>query len=251
VATLHWFRTALYLLPAITLYTVFFGTLSVLSNLWDRAGYFGHRCARGWAYMILATTRVVVEVRGLDRLVPGATYVFVANHQSLYDIPVVFWYLPYQLRIIAKESLGRVPFVGWHLRRAGNLLVDRSNPDRAGILSRWRVLLHQRLSLIIFAEGTRNADGRVARFKAGSFLLAIEAGMPVVPVSITGTRLVMRKGRFTVRPGRVTMTIHEPLVTTGGAWQPTIEDARRLAEQARRAVASAVEGGETAEGQGD
>ena len=69
------------------------------------------------------------------------TYVFVSNHQSIYDIPILFWSLPYQLRIIAKESLGRFPFLGWHLIRAGHLLVDRSNPDRSGILNRWRHLV--------------------------------------------------------------------------------------------------------------
>ena len=96
---------------------------------------------------------------GLERVKRGETYVFISNHQSIYDIPVIFASLPFQLRIIAKESLGQFPFLGWHLIRAGHLLVDRRNPDRSGILNRWRRLVSDRLSLIIFPEGTRSADG--------------------------------------------------------------------------------------------
>ena len=92
---------------------------------------------------------------------------FISNHQSIYDIPVIFASLPFQLRIIAKDSLGHFPFLGWHLRRAGHLLVDRSNPDRSRILIRWRHL-GDRISLIIFPEGTRSADGHVGRFMAGA-----------------------------------------------------------------------------------
>ena len=124
-------------------------------------------------------------MKGLERVRRGETYVFISNHQSIYDIPVIFASLPFQLRIIAKESLGRFPFLGWHLIRAGHLLVDRRNPDRSGILKRWRRLVSDRLSLIIFPEGTRSADGQVGRFKAGSFLLALEAGLTIVPLSVS------------------------------------------------------------------
>jgi 1-acyl-sn-glycerol-3-phosphate acyltransferase len=242
VTVLHILWSVCVLVPTIAVYTIVCGSGSLLSNLWDRSGRAAHWCARLWGGLILVTSRVRVERSGLERLQSGTTYVFVANHQSLYDIPVVFWWLPFQLRIIAKESLGRVPFVGWHLRRAGNILVDRSNPDRSGILETWRRLVAQGLSLIIFPEGTRSRDGRVGRFKAGSFLLAIEAGIPVVPVSIVGTRDVMPCGQFIVRPGAVRFTIHEPIVTTGGTWSPTLEDARKLAQAAQRVVAAAVEG---------
>ena len=101
-------------------------------------GHAAHWCARAWSWLILATTGVEVSVSGLERVEPDQTYVFVSNHQSIYDIPVIFASLPFQLRIIAKESLGRFPFLGWHLSRAGHLLVDRSNPDRSRILNRWR-----------------------------------------------------------------------------------------------------------------
>ncbi len=235
----HWWRTVFFLIPAITVYTIVLGAASIVSSLFDRRGYFAHRCARAWSWLILKTTGVRVRVVGLDRIVPGTTYVFVSNHQSIYDIPVLFVSLPYQLRIIAKASLARFPVLGWHLRRGGHLFVDRQHPDRTGILKRWRSLVSQGLSLIIFAEGTRSPDGRVARFKAGSFLLAIEAKLPVVPLAIAGTRQVMPKGRLRTEPADVTLVVHAP-IEPPALHEPTIQDAKALAESVHAIVADAV-----------
>jgi 1-acyl-sn-glycerol-3-phosphate acyltransferase len=234
----HWWRTVFFLIPAIGVYTIVLGTASLAGSLFERRGRFAHGCARLWSWLILATTGVSVDVRGLEQLTDGETYVFVSNHQSIYDIPVIFATLPFQLRIIAKDSLGSFPFLGWHLRRSGHLLVDRRRPDRTGILQRWRALVGDGLSLIIFPEGTRSPDGRVAPFKAGSFLLAIEAGLPLVPLSVDGTRLVMRKGELTTKPGAATLVVHDPIPTT--AFGPG--DARQLAERVRAIVAGAVAG---------
>ena len=108
----HWWRTVLYLIPSIAVYTIVLGTASLMGSLFERRGRFAHGCARTWSWLILATTGVSVDVRGLERLNPARTYIFVSNHQSIYDIPVIFANLPYQLRIIAKESLGSFPFLG-------------------------------------------------------------------------------------------------------------------------------------------
>lgn len=235
-STFHWCRTVFFLIPTISAYTIVLGSLSLLASLLPgQRGNVAHRCARAWSWLILATTGVSVRVRGLERLTPGATYVFVSNHQSLYDIPVVFWSLPYQLRIIAKESLGKFPFLGWHLRRSGHMLVDRRNPDRAGILRQAGALARAGVSLIVFPEGTRSADGMLGRFKGGSFLLAIEAGLPIVPVIVLDTRRVMRKGELTVRPAHLELVIHEPLSRRTGGTRPVAE-AKRLADEVRRVI---------------
>jgi 1-acyl-sn-glycerol-3-phosphate acyltransferase len=218
------------LLPAIALYTIVLGTLSVAWSLIETRGYFAHWCARTWSRLILATTGVRVHVAGLDRLEPGRTYFFVANHQSIYDIPILFWSLPYQLRIIAKESLGSVPFLGWHLRRTGHMLVDRRHPNRARVFGWASRLTSDGLSLIVFPEGTRSRDGRVAPFKGGSFLLALDAGLPVVPLSIVGSRHVMLKGRLAAYPADVTLIVHEPI------------DTRELAGTRPRSFAERVRG---------
>ncbi len=229
----HWWRTVFYLIPAVSLYTIALGTTSLLSSLVDGSGRAGHRCARAWAWLILKTTGVRVSVAGLEHLEPGRSYVVAANHQSIYDIPILFASLPLDLRIVAKDSLGRIPFVGWHLRRTGHLLVDRRNPG-ASILKRMAQLVRAAHSVIIFPEGTRSADGTVGRFKGGIFLLAIDAGLPVVPVSLVGSRFVMRKGRLMVCPGHVTLTVHPPMATAGIGR----EQAREFADRVRGVVAS-------------
>ncbi|PWT85939.1 MAG: 1-acyl-sn-glycerol-3-phosphate acyltransferase [Blastocatellia bacterium] len=236
----HWWRTVFFLIPAITIYTIFLGTLSLISSVFDRRGYRAHDCARAWSSLILKTTGVHVTIEGLERITPGTTYIFVANHQSHYDTPVIFASLPFQLRIIAKDSLARFPVLGWHLKRGGHLFVDRQHPDRAGILKRWRDLVSEGLSLIIYAEGTRSRDGHAAKFKAGSFLLAIEAGLPIVPVAVVGTRKVMPKGRLRTEPADVLLVIHHP-IRPPVLESPTIHDAKVLAERVHEIITSTVE----------
>lgn len=233
----HWWRTVFFLIPAITVYTIVLGTLSIGSSLFERNGHFAHWCARTWSRLILWTTGVRVEVVGLDRLEPGRTYVFASNHQSIYDIPILFWSVPYQLRIIAKESLGKFPILGWHLSRTGHMLVDRKRPDRAKIFSWASRLTSRGLSLIVFPEGTRSRDGRVAPFKGLSFFLALEAGLPVVPLSVVGSRHVMLKGRLATYPGEVRLVIHEPIETNTLAGT----DPREFGERVRRIVAPEAE----------
>ncbi len=234
----HWWRTVFFLIPAIGVYTIALGTLSIAVEpvraqpVTSRTGV--PAPGRG---LILVTTGVRVTVAGLERLEPGRTYVFVSNHQSIYDIPILFWSLPYQLRIIAKESLGNFPFLGWHLRRTGHMLVDRRRPDRSRIFGWASRLTSNGLSLIVFPEGTRSRDGRVARFKGGGFLLALQAGLPVVPLSIVGSRHVMFKGRLATYPGAVRLVVHDPIDTSGLAGL----DPKEFGERVRRVIAPDAE----------
>ena len=244
----HWWRTVLWLIPTIAVYTVVLGAASVTSSLFDRRGHFAHGCARAWSWLILATTGVEVTVEGLDRLVPGRTYVFVANHQSIYDIPVLFGSLPFLLRIIAKASLGNFPVLGPHLKRTGHMLVERSRPDRSGIFGWANTLTAHGLSLIVFPEGTRSRDGYLGKFKGGSFSLAMQAGLPIAPISVVGSRHVMCKGDLTTRPGHVTLVVHEPIETEASAGasrvesrEPATADVRDLAERVREVIRPAVE----------
>ena len=231
----HLFRTVFFLIPAIAVYTIVLGALSIASSLFSRNGRFAHHCARAWAWLILATTGVDVQIRGLERVPRGKPYLFVSNHQSIYDIPVLFWYLPFQLRIIAKESLGRFPVLGWHLARTGHVLVQRQNPGST-VFRKVSALMRAGHSLIVFPEGTRSRDGVVGKFKGGIFLLAIEAGLPIVPVAIDGTRRVMRKGGLTTCPGAVTVEVFDPIETS----TLDSEAARTLADQTRRLIATGI-----------
>ena len=228
----HWWRTVFFLIPAIGVYTIALGTFSILSSIFGRSGDFGHRCARAWSSLILKTTGVRVTVTGGDRLDPARSYVLASNHQSFYDTPILFAALPLQLRIVAKASLGSVPFLGWHLQRTGHLLVNRTNPG-ADIVQKMRRLVSESHSLIVFPEGTRSVDGTVGRFKKGSFLVAIDAGLPVVPVSVSGSRHVMPKGRLMVCPGDVRVTVHEPIPSDGVTREQAIALANRVRDIVR------------------
>ncbi|MDQ3169468.1 MAG: 1-acyl-sn-glycerol-3-phosphate acyltransferase [Acidobacteriota bacterium] len=230
--TFHFWKTVLVLIPLVAVFTIVLGVASLVASLIDRTGRTSHACARIWSGLILFVSRTRVSVRGTPP--PRGTYVYAANHQSIYDIPILFWSIRRQMRIIAKASLGRIPFLGWHLRLAGHLLVDRENPG-PGILKRMRRLVADHASLIVFPEGTRSDDGKVARFKGGVFLLAIEHQLPIVPVSVKDSRHVMAKGFVAVRPGGVVVTVH-PAVSTAGM---TRANARELTERVR----AIIEGG--------
>ena len=233
VPPFHWWRTVFFLIPAIAIATVALGLVSLVTRPFDRAGRFAHRCAQWWGSTILRTTGVVVERAGADLPPVNASCIFVANHASFYDIPVIFATLPHQLRLMAKANLGHVPFIGWHLRWSGHLLVNRNKPG-AAIFKRMQRLTTQGASLLVFPEGSRTRDGRLRKFKGGIFLLAIETAWPIVPLSIVGTRDVMPAGRLMTRPGRVTLVVHEPIPTSHLARA----DARALAERVRQVVAS-------------
>jgi len=125
--------------------------------------------------------------------------------------------------------------MGWHLQRTGHVLVDRSKPG-AGTVKKMAKLVADGHSLIVFPEGTRSTDGTVARFKGGSFVIALDAGLPIVPISISGSRHVMFRGEVTVHPGTVSLVVHDPIPTTG----LTRDAARDLAASVRDIVAASA-----------
>ena len=226
----HWWRTVFFLIPAIALYTIVLGTMSLVGGIFDSTGRWGHRCAQWWARAILWTSGVRIVSHG--QLPPEDTsVVFVANHSSIYDTPIVFTALPRQLRLMAKAALGYVPFIGWHLARSGHLLVNRQNPG-ASIFKKMQRMVRQGASLFVFPEGSRSSDGQLKRFKGGIFLLAIENQLPVVPVTVRGSRVVMPKGRLRVNPATVHVTIHDAIPTNA----LTRDDARGLATKVQEII---------------
>jgi 1-acyl-sn-glycerol-3-phosphate acyltransferase len=219
--------------PLIYLYTIVMGFISMLGSLWDSTGRFQHGCARIWARLILGTSGIRVRVEGLENFEPDRQYIFCSNHLSLMDTPVVFGYLPVQFRVMAKKGLFRLPFLGWHLRRSGHLAVDRKNPKEA---IRSFEVAAQRVkagtSMVFFPEGTRSRDGVLHDFKHGAFLLAIKAGVPVVPMAIRGTRECLLPDTLVVRSGQAILTIGRPISCQG----MTHRDAGRLAAMTRRTI---------------
>ena len=188
--------------------------------------------------LIAWTIGARISVRGVENLEPARTYVYMANHCSLVDIPAMFAYLPYQFRIMAKKELFYVPFMGWHLWTAGNFPVDRGDPRKTARSLRNVVEgVRAGKSLAVFPEGTRSPDGELHVFKPGSFKIAVKAGVPIVPVAIRGTRDILPKHSLVPRPGRVEVVIGKP-IDPRGTEEKTV---RELMDAVHRAIQDGLE----------
>jgi len=225
--------------PLVALYTVLMATLSLACSPFDRRGRLQHWCASTWSRMIARTARLDVRVHGAEHLRAGESYVFLSTHQSWMDIPVMLGYLPAQLRIAAKREVFHIPFLGWHLQRAGHIPINRgSTAESIESLRRAARLLGDGVSAFLFPEGTRTRDGSLQPLKKGGFRLAMESGHPVVPVTITGTRRAMPRGSMVLRAGPVEMHIGAPIPTDG----LTDADLPALIQQVRAAMLKHFEG---------
>jgi 1-acyl-sn-glycerol-3-phosphate acyltransferase len=203
-------------IPLIYLYTIVMGSLSLLLSLYDPEGKRQHWCARMWCRMIAGTAGARVRVHGVHHIRPGTSYVFLSTHQSYMDIPAMLGYLPAQLRIAAKKVLFRIPFMGWHLTRAGHIPIDRSSTENAvNSMQKAAGYLRKGICAFVFPEGTRSRDGRLYKFKKGGFKLALQAGVPIIPITILGSRQVLPPDSITFRPGPIDMYIDAPIPTEG------------------------------------
>ena len=220
-------------IPLIYLYTAAMGTLSLAVSFFDPHGRRQHWCAQMWCRMITLTTCTPVRVHGREHLREGESYVFLSTHQSWMDIPVMLGYIPAQLRIAAKKEVFRIPFLGWHMRRAGHIPVDRSSTAEAvATLQRAVGDIRDGICAFVFPEGTRSRDGSLQPFKKGGFMLALQSGVAIVPVTIVGSRQVLPRDSIIFRPRPIDLYIDAPIQTAG----LTAEDVPRLMEEVRRAM---------------
>jgi 1-acyl-sn-glycerol-3-phosphate acyltransferase len=225
-------RALLIIDPLIILATILMGALSFGASLFDKTGRRQHRIARAWARMLLAISGVRVEVSGVEKLDPNASYVLVANHLSLMDIPAVLATIPLEIRFFAKRGLFTIPFLGTHLRRAGHLQVVRGDP-RASLRVLQEAaqrLRRERITPLLFPEGGR-APGDMRDFKEGAAHLAIKAGVPVVPVALVGTREILPMSSVIVRPGKIAVRVGDAIDTSGMKSHDRAELNQRLREQ--------------------
>jgi len=216
--------------------TAFFACWAVLASwvgIRYEAGNVYDRIMRNWSRIILAATGVTVTAEGTEHLERNRSYVFVANHTSLVDIWALLVAVPNSFRFVAKRELERVPVFGRAMRSAGNIFIDRHNlVSSFGSYDAAAAQLERGLSAMVFAEGTRSLDGNLLPFKKGPFVLAIRAGVPVVPIRIRGAFERTPKGALNVRPGPVVVHIGAPIPTAGLGY----EDRDRLSDQARAAM---------------
>ena len=204
----------LYITIWVILATLVMGSLVIVLSLFIRSGDPLHKIARFWGKSILVVSRIKVSVNGLPGIDFRDPYIYMANHQSNFDIPVLLGHLPVQFRWLAKMELFKIPIFGRAMRKAGYISIDRYDRESAfKSLDVAAQKIKSGVSVLIFPEGTRSRDGKIKAFKKGGFVLAIDSGVPIIPVVIKGTRAIMTKGKFRVNPGHVSMVVHPPVET--------------------------------------
>jgi len=199
--------------------TVFWGTVSILGSLVSGTGKLQHYCMRRWSKDNLWLSRARVEIEGIENIDRTRPQILVANHSGLHDILSLAAFLPIQFRWIAKKSLFRIPFMGWHMRRSGYIPIDRENPrEAAKTIIQAAEEIRGGVSAIAFPEGTRSRTGELGEFRSGAFALALRTGVPLVPITLDGSSRVIVPGTLQVTPGvTIRIRIGAPIDLSGYA----------------------------------
>jgi 1-acyl-sn-glycerol-3-phosphate acyltransferase len=209
-------RSYLILNPLIWLYTLVLGSVVLLVGLFDPSGRRQHRVAAAWSWLITKTMFSPVKVSGLDKIDTSKAYVYVVNHASALDIPVLYVHLPFQFRIAFKKELLVYPGVGWYLKRSGQICLDQQNPARSvGNIRKGLMGLKAGMPLVIFPEGGRTPDGEIKPFLSGAFFLAIKAQADIVPVALVGTYELLPMNTYHIKCRPLEMRVGAPIATAG------------------------------------
>jgi len=202
--------------PLIWGYTIVLGPLSLLSSLFDRDGRLQHGFARLWSQLIMKTTFSPVTVVGLDKIDSSKPRVYAVNHASALDIPVLYANLPFQFRILFKSELLAYPFVGWHLKRSGQVCINQQDPAASvGSIKSALKSLKSGMPLVVFPEGGRTPDGKIKPFLPGAFFLAIKAQADIVPVALVGTYELLPMNTYHIKCRPLEMRVGLPISTAG------------------------------------
>lgn len=230
---LYRWRTNLIQAPIFFLATGICGSVALLVSLIDRGGRAQHRIARIWARLCIWCSGSTLVVRGAEKLGRQTVGVYAANHTSYMDTPVVFSALPFQFRILAKKELWSMPFIGWYLARSGQIPIDTANP-RATLASLGGGVraLRAGMPLFVFPEGSRTTTGELQTFLSGAAYLAIRAQAPLVPIALSGVYDLLPIHTRHFYPGRLILTVGEPIMTTG----MHMRQAEELTERLRAAI---------------
>jgi 1-acyl-sn-glycerol-3-phosphate acyltransferase len=226
--------------PLIVLATIVYGTASLLVSFFDPARRRQNAVERAWASALLTISGVKIKVEGLEKITKDGSYVFVSNHLSYMDTPVALASIPVRFRFLAKRGLFQIPFLGWHLGRAGHIRVPREDA-RAAVKTMTlaaQVVREEGISLLIFPEGGRSRTGEMRDFKEGAAFIAIKAGVPLVPIALKGTREVLPFGSGVVKKGTVAMRIGDPIPTA----HASPHDRARLTDEVHHRIVALLEG---------
>lgn len=212
------------------------GVTVIITSIFDSSGNTVHYIGKFWSRMNLALTGVRVNIAGLENIRPGKPYIVMSNHQSHYDVWTLIGHIPLQLRWVMKKELRAIPIFGYGCGRMGHIYIDRRNPGQSHHeLEAVREKFSAGSSVVFFPEGTRSPDGNLLPFKKGGFVMSILHGVPILPVTIHGTREVLAKGSFMPMPGRIDVMIHPPVKP--GEYDMTTKES--LMERVREIILSA------------
>ena len=237
-------RSTLLVVVAVAV-TAFMSTCAFLFPIISPGENKVHKIANLWARMLLWLTSTRVDVIGRENVLMNRPQIFMANHQSDFDILIVLAHIPGQFRWIAKKELFKIPIFGKAMRNAGYIEIDRQNHEKAlKSLDEAAQKIREGKSVVTFPEGTRSRDGKIRPFKQGMFHLAIRSGVPIVPISIIGAGEIMPKRTLNVRPGRITMVIDRPVDVSGYI----IETRGELIEKIRGIIVGNLESRATSPG---
>lgn len=221
--------------PVLLVSTALTAIVTAAGSILFGGRWWGYWPAHVWARLFCLLTFVRVTVTGRENISSGTSYVFVANHQSSYDIFAIYGYLNHNFKWMMKKSLEKIPLVGYSCKRSGHIMVDRSTPQavRQTIENAERQL-KDGMSLVVFPEGSRTLTGKTGRFKRGAFMLASEFNLPIVPVTIDGAYEVMSRKSKMPHWGHITLTIHPPVPA------PESEHCQDLIDSIRDTIVSSL-----------
>lgn len=196
--------------------TIILAIIALIASIVEPGGKIYNFISKIWSKLILWISGVKVDKVGIENLNTNENYVFVSNHISMFDIPVVISSLPGQLRLVFKQELAKIPIFGWQLKTGPYIIIDRDNPSKAmQSLNKAIKKIKEGVSVLLFAEGTRSKDGSILPFKRGAFTLATRSGKKIVPLTINGTFNILPKKKLRINPGKVRIIIDKPIEHDG------------------------------------
>lgn len=228
----------LIMIPLLAVATVIAAVVTVIGSALGFGRWWGYYPQVLWAKLFCWLAFVRVTVKGRENIDPKVSYVFVANHQGAYDIFTVYGYLGHNFRWMMKQSLRKIPFVGWACAWSRQIFVDNSSASATRrTMQEAEQQLSGGMSLVVFPEGARSWTGKMSRFKKGAFRLAIEFNLPVVPLTIDGAFDVLPRFKKMPNPGHIYLTIHKPIYPSADG-----HDLSELMEESYREIEGGLRG---------
>lgn len=228
-------------IPLLFVATVLAALATIIGSMLGCSRIMGYWPGKIWAWIFCILTLVRVKVSGRENISRDTSYVFVANHQGAYDIFAIYGYLGHNFRWMMKKGLESIPLVGYSCRVSGHIYVDNSTPSAVReTMETAEKRLAGGMSVVVFPEGARTRDGRMHAFRRGAYSLAMEFGLPVVPITIDGAYKVMPRNAVLPRPGLIKLTIHKPIYAPEGGRH----ELSSLMKESYDAIASALPEGQ-------